>query len=355
MARGNDRGRDFDDQWNESRRRGQEKAARGESHWADDKKIRDMRAESDRHRPTSGSDENCSEKAFMILGIGVAIAALLTGSAVKAEAVTPSQDACHTTNNNTPRGDCGPFKQLYAEDFGAIQVPVGGFSSCAGDGNFKCAGLRTKYPRYYTTLGAYPSGWPDTATSGADGNGGRRFGGYYRPEATTSVYKASNGDGQMRVKMTSDGKVNKVAAPVPLKCMNLRYGKFSERLIVRTATPGFKMAHLHYTPDEVDYPEAGGNFKSDPVSVFTHGFKESGKDVAPNTAWTSWHTYSTEIVPGQVRVYFDGKLVQTVKGDYPRAGEWVLQNESALAGSYAAKGASVTIDTTWLTCYKYGV
>lgn len=265
----------------------------------------------------------------------------------------PSQDACAVTNNNTPSGDCGPFVQLYAENFNGGDVPVGAFKTCAGDGDFRCDGLKTNYPHYYDTLGAYPSGWPDTATSGADGNGGRTFGGYYRPEKAVSVYTASNGDGQMRVRMTSDGSVNSVAAVVPRKCMNLRYGKFTERFIVRTRTPGFKMAHLRYTPNEVDYPEAGGNFSSDPVSVFTHGFKESSADVAPGTAWTAWHTYSTEIVPGSLRFYLDGKLVKTVNADFPEAADWVLQNESALAGAYAAAGASVNIDTTWLTCYKY--
>lgn len=281
----------------------------------------------------------------------------LTGASPSAvrTAVAVSEDACRTTDNNTPRGDCGPFDQLYAENFSTAPVPLGSFSGCAGDGDHRCAGLKTKYPRYYTTLGAYPDGWPDTATSGADGNGGRTFGGYYRPQDTMSVYRASNGDGQMRVKMwrpAAGGSVHS-SAPVPLKCMNLRYGKFTERFVVRTLTNGYKVAHLHYSPDEIDYPEAGGNFVSDPVSIFTHGFREYGKAVAPNSAWTSWHTYSQEITPSGVKAYLDGKLVASVSGNYPRAADWILQNESALSGGYAAKGSSVVIDTTWLTCYAY--
>lgn len=290
------------------------------------------------------------------LSASVAAGALVCALATPAPAADtfPSQDACHVTNNNTPRGNCGPFTQVYAEDFGAVQVPVGAFSSCAGDHDHKCAGLKTSYPRYYSTLGAYPSGWPDTAASGADGNNGP-VPGYYRPESTMSVIKQSNNDGQMRVKMyrPSSGGANRVAAPVPLKCMNLRYGKFSERLIVRTRTPGFKMAHLRYTPDEVDYPEAGGSF-ADPIYEYTHGFASSAAQAAPATSWTSWHTYSTEIVPGKVRFYFDGRLFKTVNGDYPRAADWILQNESALGDAVgAAPGASVTIDTTWLACYRW--
>lgn len=287
-------------------------------------------------------------------------AAVLTGAYVfsvtpaQAADTFPSQDACAVTNNNMPSGNCGLFTQVLAENFNAEQYPVGRVKNCAGDGDFRCEGLAGT--RYYNTIGAYPTGWPDTATSGADGNGGRTFGGYYHPEDTVSFNKSSTGDGQMRVHMfrPTAGGSNHVAAVVPRQCMNLRYGKYTERFKVSAIVDGYKMAHLRYTPNEVDYPEAGGNFKSDPVSVFTHGFKESGADVAPNSTWTDkYHTYSTEIVPGSLRFYLDGKLVRTVSADFPDAADWILQNESALAGGYAAKGSSVDIDTSWVTCYKY--
>jgi hypothetical protein len=291
------------------------------------------------------------------LAASAAAGALVCALAVPAGAADtfPAQDACHKSDNTTPRGNCGPFTQLYAEDFGAQQVPVGRFSGCGGDGDFKCAGLRTSYPRYYSTLGAYPVGWTDTAGHNGDGNSGP-VPGNYRPDTTMSVIKQSNGDGQMRVRMfrPAAGGWNQVAAPVPVKCMNLRYGKFSERLIVRTRTKGFKMAHLRYTPNEIDYPEAGGTFETDPISEFTHGFAETGADAASNGSWTSWHTYSTEIVPGHVRFYFDGRLFKTVNADFPDTADWVLQNESALGDvAGAAPGSSVVIDTTWLSCYKY--
>jgi hypothetical protein len=259
----------------------------------------------------------------------------------------PSQDSCHVTNNNTPVGNCGPFTQLYHDSF-STTLAVGKVSGCAGDGNFLCSGL-TGTP-YAATLGAYPDGWPDTATQR-----GYAQGGYYRPQSTISVVQQSSSDGQLEVKMTSDGTVNKVAAVVPRSCMNLRYGKFSERFIVRTRTAGFKTVPLHYGPkgEEVDYPEAGGDFSQDPISVFTHGFTESATDVAPNNSWTSWHTYTQERVPGQIRFYLDGSLVKTLNSDYPVATDWILQSESALNNQRAAAGSSVTIDTTWVACYKY--
>lgn len=286
-----------------------------------------------------------------VLAAGALVCAL--ASPAPAADTFPSQDACHVTDNNTPRGNCGAFTQVYAENFNGGNVPVGTFSGCAGDGDFRCSGASGT--RYYATLGAYPRGWYDTANPKNHSNGNdRTFGGEYRPDTTMSVRTASNGDGQMRVHMHRPASGdNHVAAPVPRPCMNLRYGKFTERFVVRTRTDGFKMAHLRYTPNEIDYPEAGGNFSSDPVSEFTHGFAESGADAAPGSAWTGWHTYSTEIVPGRVRFYFDGKLFKTVNADFPDTADWVLQNESSLDGGYAAPGSSADVDTTWLACYRY--
>lgn len=309
-------------------------------------------------------------KSYKHAGIAGAAASLLLGAAMlvpstgNAADTLPSEDACHATNNSMPAGNCGDFTQLVGLNFNAVQVPLGGFSNCAGNGDFKCAGLKTKYPSYYTTLGAYPSGWPDTANPANHSNGNtRKMGGEYRPQDTMSVVKDSAGDGQLKIHMwhegngtaTSPAGLNHVAAPIPLPCMNLRYGKFTERTQVSGIVNGFKIAHLRYSDNdnEVDYPEAGGNFKSDPISEFTHTFTESGADVAPNSAWTSWHTFSTEIIPGKLSFYLDGKLVKTVNGDFPDFTDWVLQNESSLGGGYAAKGTSVDINTSWLACYRY--
>lgn len=278
------------------------------------------------------------------------------GAATKAAAVpTVSADACHTTTNAMPKGNCGKFVQVYADNFNAGTVPVGAFSGCAGDGNFKCAGLKAKYPAYYATLGAYPSGWPDTANPANHSNGNsRKTGGEYRPEDTMSVVKKGT-DGVMRVRMWHQGAsgsgLNHVAAPVPLKCMNLRYGKFSERFIVSGTLNGYKMAHLRYAGSEIDFPEAGGNFSGDSISAFVHGFREYGTD-GPG-AWTSAHTSTYEITPSGVTFYLDGKKIGSVSGNNPDTTAWVLQNESSLAGGYAAAGSSVTLDSTWISCYKY--
>jgi hypothetical protein len=53
MARGNDLGRDFDDQYNHSKRLGQARAARGEGPWAADKALADLRSTTG-HTPQPG-------------------------------------------------------------------------------------------------------------------------------------------------------------------------------------------------------------------------------------------------------------------------------------------------------------
>lgn len=289
---------------------------------------------------------------FALLAVGALVLTFALPSPASAADTFPAQDACHAVNNSSPPGDCGPFDLLYRETFNAQQVPVGTFRSCGGDGDFYCAG--TAGTRY-TQLGAYPSGWTDTAGHNGDGNYGP-VPGVYRPDLTASVIKASTGDGWLKVHMyrPSSGADNRVAAMVPRKCMNLRYGKFTERTRISTRTPGFKMAHLRYTPNEIDYPEAGQTFASDPVSLFNHGFDEYGRDVAPNSAWTGWHTYSLEVVPGHVRAYLDGRLVVNRAVDFPDRADWILQNESALGDvAGAAPGSSVDVLSSWLTCYRY--
>ena len=287
---------------------------------------------------------------FAFLAAGALLLALTSPG--QAADVFPSQDACHVTSNASPSGSCGAFKLLYRETFNNQTVPVGTFRGCAGDGNFYCSG--TAGTRY-TQMGAYPEGWTDTAGHHGDGNSGP-VPGVYRPDLTTSVIRTSTGDGQMKVHMyrPSSGGSNRVAAMVPRKCMNLRYGKFTERTRISARTKGFKMAHLRYTPNEIDYPEAGGTFATDPVSLFDHGFDEGSADVASNSAWTGWHTYSLELTPGHVRAYYDGRLKFSRAADYPDRADWILQNESALGDvAGAAPGSSVDILTSWITCYSY--
>lgn len=62
MARGKNPGDDFDAQFNESRRRGQEKARRGESHWAQDKYLRDLGS----GPAPQPQNKSCAEKTVIL-------------------------------------------------------------------------------------------------------------------------------------------------------------------------------------------------------------------------------------------------------------------------------------------------
>jgi hypothetical protein len=73
MARGNSPGKDFDDQWNNSRRRGEYRASRGEGPYSADKYL-ERNNERLGRQPAShrGESKGCGEKT-------VVLAALLGG------------------------------------------------------------------------------------------------------------------------------------------------------------------------------------------------------------------------------------------------------------------------------------
>lgn len=66
MARGKDPGDDFDAQYNESRRRGQEKARRGESHWADDKYLERNNERLSSAPAGHSGNKSCAEKTVVL-------------------------------------------------------------------------------------------------------------------------------------------------------------------------------------------------------------------------------------------------------------------------------------------------
>lgn len=61
-------GRDFDDQWNTSRRRGKERAARGEGPWAADKALRDLQSP---QQPPSGPKHRAASSDSCVTALGV--------------------------------------------------------------------------------------------------------------------------------------------------------------------------------------------------------------------------------------------------------------------------------------------
>jgi beta-glucanase (GH16 family) len=244
-----------------------------------------------------------------------------------------------------PQGDLPGWKQLFVTDFPGT-VPLGAFSDCNNEPNTPwavCNGLQN-YGDYFDNWWAYPSGWPDTAKSGADGNAGAPFGGVYRPEVTVSV-----SDGALHIHMfrPSSGGENAVGTVVPRKCMDQQYGRYSERFKVVHADPGFKSAHLFYQGGyEIDYPE---NDYGGTISANTH---PAGTTFGTAAKWSDWHTTDIEWTANAVKFYLDGVLIGTATEKVPRTPmSWVLQNESSILGPYAAPGAWAQLDIAWVSCY----
>lgn len=276
-------------------------------------------------------------------------------------AFSPTSSAAPVASNTMPTGDLAGWRQVWADNFNsavAAPVKVGSFSGCnnnADRSNAYCSGLSGKWR---DTLWAYPSGWEDTANSGADGNGGAPYGGTYEPQKTVSIGKGYDGGGTLKVAMyrPAGGGNNVVAAVVPKKCMDLRDGRYSARVKVTQANPGFKSAWLRYEGGgaEVDYPEVD-DYSDSNVAMFNHGGGEW--NVQTSAYMTTAHTYTWERRGGTVTVYLDGKKLRS-GGTSLTTSSWVWQNESRIIGNsklsnrgYAKPGAKATLEITWATCY----
>ncbi|MGW8375180.1 glycoside hydrolase family 16 protein [Streptomyces sp. ODS28] len=278
---------------------------------------------------------------------GTAEAEAEPGARTQAQA----QAGCRSASAYLPRGDCGPFRQVLAEDFNGDRVRLGGFSGCDHAAETRaayCSGLSGEYRRNWW---AYPAGWRDTAN-----DRGREVTGVYHPEDTVSVGPASDGDGRMRIRMwrPRDGGPVHASAVVPRAVMQTKYGKYSARIKVTELSPGYKSAWLHYGGGcEMDYPE--GEWTGQ-LTAFHHPCGGGRQGYFPASVdWTRWHTVTTEWTPGHVRFLLDGRQIGHDTRDVPdRPLSWVLQNESALEGPVAAPGSSAQLEITWIAAYVYG-
>lgn len=285
--------------------------------------------------------------------ISRALTALAAAGALLLALAGPSPAA--SGPNSLPVGDLPGWRQIYAENFNravSAPVPVGRFSGCnnyADTPAAYCSGLPAGHWR--STLWAYPSGWPDTAKSGADGNDGAPYGGTYQPQRTVSIGKGYDGTGTLKVSMyrPAAGGDNVVGTVVPRKCMDLTDGRYSARVKVTRADDGFKSAWLRYegAGAEVDYPEVDG-YRSSNVAAFVH---PQGWNVQTSAYMTTAHTYTWERRGSTVTVYLDGVKLKSGPATLTRS-SWIWQNESRIeSGDYADPGDRATIEVTWATCY----
>ncbi|AZM51803.1 hypothetical protein DMA15_03725 [Streptomyces sp. WAC 01529] len=292
-------------------------------------------------------------KALIITTSGAALMAALL--------LAPGAEGAPSPNA-MPKGDLPGWKQAWAENFNSAvtaPVPVGSFSGCNNHVDTPrayCSGLTGKWR---DTLWAYPSGWEDTAKSGADGNTGAPYGGTYEPQKTVSVGKGYDGTGTLKVSMyrPASGGDNVVGTVVPRRCMDLRDGRYSARIKVTRANPGFKSAWLRYegSSAELDYPEVD-DYRGTNVAAFSHG-SGSEWNVQTSAYMTTAHTYTWERRGDTVSVYLEGKKLRTGATSLTTS-SWIWQNESRIerdrsrtGGGYAAPGAKATLEVSWATCY----
>lgn len=266
---------------------------------------------------------------------------------------TTTTSSCGPSGQCVPVGNISGWNQVFETNF-PNTVPLGAFSNC-GNGDTTadtyCTGLES-YGSYYNDWWAYPSGWPDTSEECIEGsskcpNPGLNIpiGGEYEPQNVVSV---SGNEMHINMYRSSSGGDNQVATVVPRQCMNLTYGRYTERFEVTQASPGFKSAHLLINnASEIDYPE---NDYSEDMYAYTH---PGGASFSTNTLWTSgWHTTVIQWSTNSLSFYLDGKLIGTTSTDIPNAPvDWIIQNESSILGPYSSPGATSKMNIAWVACY----
>jgi hypothetical protein len=229
----------------------------------------------------------------------------------------------------------------------------GQFTGCDST-TFVCSGLPANVKWQW---GAYPAGWPDTATQR-----GITPGGLYEPQDTVWI-----SNGVMTINEYNSGGTNHVAALVPLKAMNSTYGKYIETLRVTNAPTGFKSAHLLWpnaadsNPNsgaEIDFPEGDWN-NADGHSFAYYHPGDGGSDQLfgdSGVLWSAWHTYCIKWIPGEIDTYVDNRLI--LKSTDPRfvpsqAMDWIIQNESALDGQASIPGQHAQMQISYAEYDRY--
>ena len=245
-----------------------------------------------------------------------------------------------------PPVSSGPWKLVWSTDF-PVSAPLGSFG---GGGNGSSVNAPDLPSALQSQWGAYPSGWPDTATQ-------RDYpvGGYYDPARTAWI---SGGQLHIRMYRGASGPVHS-AALVPLAAQDRTYGKYVETFRVSQAAAGYKSAHLLWPSNgdqntssfEVDYPENEWNTG---ISAYVHDGDDPQQSFPANANWGSWHTTEIDWTPHRLAFFMDGKLIGATTSGVPNVPmDWIIQNESALNGESAAPNSSAQMDISHIAYYSY--
>lgn len=223
-------------------------------------------------------------------------------------------------------------------------LTLGQWSMCDSDTKV-CSGLPKPYVNH---LGAYPQGWPDTATKD-----GLPVGGIYDPDTTLSI---SNNMLHVNMWRGQTGP-NHVAAIIPLASKGQLYGRYVERFRVSQVAVGFKSAHLLWPAQpgsafEVDFPER--DWDKD-IYAFVHSGSLPQIVISTTDVWTDWHVSDLRWSPGLLEFYLDGSLLQSITDtryvpNVPMS--WIIQNESSLDGETTSPGSSGQLDISHLAYFS---
>jgi hypothetical protein len=227
---------------------------------------------------------------------------------------------------SVPLGDLPGWRQAYAEDF---DVP-------AATGSFPGAA-------YGEHWDAYQDGWKDTSKNGT-----------YLPSKVLSVH-----DGVLDYSIRTEDGLHLVSAPVLKDTWGQTYGRYSVRFRA-DSLPGYKTAWLLWPdserwPDdgEIDFPE-GDLAPGGTIGAFAHhACAAGGQDAfASSTTFTSWHTATTEWLPGRVTFLLDGAVLGVSTHAVPAtAMHWVLQTETALSGGAPSDAVSGHVLVDWVALW----
>lgn len=225
-----------------------------------------------------------------------------------------------------PTGDLPGWHQIFSDDF----------TTPAATGSFPGT--------------AYGSTW-----NGYDGSRDTSKQGLYSPAKTLSV-----SGGALTMNLHTENGTHLVAAPYPRLpggAFGQTYGRYSVRFRADSVA-GYKTAWLlwpdtdRWADGEIDFPE--GNLTGR-IEAFSHhvGAPTQQDQFSTTATYSTWHTATTEWIPGRVTFILDGTTIGTTTTAVPNTSmHFVLQTETCTDGCTVSNTAAGNVQVDWISIYS---